>query len=89
MILSDKTEAKKLIDAQLDKLDEIEFDATALGRARLKFQEDIVADPIISNILHVKKISTGQKTAAEVQKEIEQKSAHIKSVDIRKQARTQ
>ena len=76
-------EAKKLIDAQLDKLDEIEFDAAAFGSACSKFQENIGADPIISNILQVKKISTGQKTAAEVQKEIEQTSAHIQSVFAR------
>lgn len=76
-------EAKKLIDAQLDKLDEIEFDATAFGRAYSKFQADIEADPIISNLLQVEKISTGQKTAAEVQKEIEQKAAHIQSVFAR------
>lgn len=39
-------EAKKLIDAQLDKLDEIEFDATALGKAREQFEASIDADPI-------------------------------------------
>lgn len=73
-------EAKKLIDAQLSKLDKIEFDATALGEARSQFRADILRDPIISNLCQVKKISTGQKTAAEVQKEIEETSAHIQSV---------
>lgn len=76
-------EAKKLIDAQLDKLDKIEFDATAFGSAYSKFQADIEADPIISNLLRVEKIPTGQKTADEVQKEIEQKAAHIQSVFAR------
>lgn len=73
-------EAKKLIDAQLDKLDEIEFDAAAFGSACSKFQENIEADPIISALLHANKISTGQKSATDVQKEIEEKSTHIQSI---------
>lgn len=76
-------EAKKLIDAQLDKLDEIEFDAAAFGSACSKFQENIEADPIISALLHANKISTGQKSATDVQKEIEGKSTHIQSIFAR------
>ena len=76
-------EAKKLIDAQLDKLDEIKFDAAAFGSACSKFQENIEADPIISALLHANKISTGQKSATDVQKEIEGKSTHIQSIFAR------
>ena len=73
-------EAKKLIDAQLDKLDEIEFDATALGKAREQFEASIDADPIIHELRHKQKISTGKKSADDVKQEIKQKSAHIQSV---------
>ena len=73
-------EAKKLIDAQLDKLDEIKFDATALGKAREQFEASINADPIIHELRHKQKISTGKKSADDVKQEIKQKSAHIQSV---------
>lgn len=73
-------EAKKLIDAQLDKLREVKFDATALVEARIQFETSIEADPIIFELRRKEKISTGQKSADEVQAEIGRMSARIQSV---------
>lgn len=61
-------------------MDEIEFDATALGKAREQFEASIDADPIIHELRHKQKISTGKKSADDVKQEIKQKSAHIQSV---------
>lgn len=71
---------KETIDVQLQALNGIKFDSSALRKAKAEFRADIEEDPEITFIRQTSKVMTGQKTRSEVEDEINFRIAKIKAL---------
>lgn len=72
--------AKGKIEKELKALDAIKFDSSSLRRAMGEFRADIEADREIAFIRANPKVSTGQKSHAEVEAEINGRISRIKTL---------
>lgn len=72
--------AREKINVQLEKLDNIRFDHTALNRAIGEFRADIEDDSEITFIRPGRKIMTGQRSPSDVMDEINKLVDHIRGV---------
>lgn len=70
--------AKGKIDVQLNALNGIKFDSSALRKATAEFRADIEEDGEITFIRQTPKVLTGQKSHSEVEDEINSRIARIK-----------
>ena len=71
---------KEKIESQMDVLDGIKFDSHALESAVSDFRADIEADKDVTFIRVNRKIMTGQRSRAEVEYEINERTDSIKSL---------
>ena len=77
----EKTEEK--IESQMDVLDGIKLDSNALRSAVSDFRADLEAEKEVTFIRWHYKISTGQKSRAEVEHEINERASNIKDAFAR------
>lgn len=71
---------KEKIESQMEVLDGIKFDSKALTNAVTDFRADIEADKDVTFIRRNQKIMTGQRSRAEVEYEINERTNSIKNL---------